>query len=111
MTRPDFRLNAERVGVATLALLAAVLLFKNLGNQYLWQDEAQTALIARTVLTHGIPLGTDGRNYFSQEEGIEYGDNYIWKWHTWLSFYLVSASYLVFGVNTFAVDVGWSWLL
>lgn len=94
--------GAERLGVALLACLASVLLLANLGNRYLWQDEAQTALIAETVLSHGIPRGSDGQNSFSQEQGSEYAENYLWKWHTWLSFYLVAASFLVCGVNSFA---------
>jgi 4-amino-4-deoxy-L-arabinose transferase-like glycosyltransferase len=92
----------ERVGAASIGVLAAVLLLTNLGNPYLWQDEAQTALIAETILTHGVPMGTDGTNFFSQELGVEYGDDYVWKWHTWLSFYLVSGSFAVFGPGTFA---------
>jgi len=67
---------------------SAILLLANLGNQYLWQDEAQTALISKTILTEGVSAGYDGKNYFSQEEGAEYGKNYIWRWHTWLPFYV-----------------------
>jgi len=77
--------------------MAAALLLPGLGNRYLWQDEAQTALLARATLENGIPLGSDGRNSFSQELGAEYGDDGIWKWHPWLSFYLVAASFALFG--------------
>lgn len=94
--------NLERAVVALILLLAAALFLTNLGNHFLWQDEAQTALLARTILSHGIPLGFDGTNYFSQELGIEYGDDHVWKWHTWLSFYLVAASLWLFGNNAFA---------
>ena len=80
--------------------VAAVLLLANLGNQYLWQDEAQTALIARTVLAHGVPLGYDGRNSFSQELGKDYGRNYLWKWHSWLPFYVLAGFFAVFGEGT-----------
>ncbi len=94
--------SLERAGVALLLLLAAALFLTNLGNHSLWQDEAQTALLARTILSHGIPLGFDGTNHFSQELGIEYGDDRVWKWHTWLSFYLVASSLWLFGNNAFA---------
>ena len=73
----------------------------NLGNIYLWQDEAQTALISQTILQDGVPRGYDGRNFFSQELGAEYGENYIFKWHTWLPFYIVAAFFKIFGKNTF----------
>jgi 4-amino-4-deoxy-L-arabinose transferase-like glycosyltransferase len=89
--------------VILIAILigSAILLLANLGNQYLWQDEAQTALISKTILTDGVPRGYDGKNYFSQEEGDEYGENYIWRWHTWLPFYVLAGFYEVFGVSTF----------
>jgi 4-amino-4-deoxy-L-arabinose transferase-like glycosyltransferase len=94
--------RVERAFLLLLAALAALLLLANLGNHSLWQDEAQTALIAQTVLDHGIPMGTDGRNQFGQEQGVEYGKDGIWKWHTWLSFYLVAASFAGLGAGTFA---------
>ena len=82
--------------------MSSFLLLSNLGNQYLWQDEAQTALIGKTILTDGVPRGYDGKNYFSQELGAEYGKEYIWKWHTWLPFYIVALSFKLLGTNTFA---------
>lgn len=87
--------------LALVAGAAACLLLPRLGNQSLWQDEAQTALIARTILSHGIPLGSDGRNVFSQEDGAEYGPGYVWKWHPWLPFYLLAAFFGAFGASTF----------
>jgi 4-amino-4-deoxy-L-arabinose transferase-like glycosyltransferase len=92
--------NTDRAAVACIGGLAAVLLLTQLGNQFLWQDEAQTALIARTILSDGVPKGTDGRNFFSQELGVEYGEDAVWRWHTWLSFYLVSGSFALFGPGT-----------
>lgn len=88
--------------VLLLTIAGATLLFTNLGNHYLWQDEAQTALLGRSVLEHGLPYGFDGVNSFSQEFGAEFGEDYIWKWHTWLPFYLVAASFKLFGESTLA---------
>lgn len=90
------------ISLALLAGLASVLLLTQLDEPYLWQDEAQTAVIARTVLTDGIPRGTDGRNFFSQEQGAEYAEGYVWRWHTWLSFYVAAGSFAVLGPTTFA---------
>ena len=94
--------RADAAVLGVLAVLASVLLLANLGNQYLWQDEAQTALLARTILAHGVPLGFDGTNHFSQELGAEYGPDGLWRWHTWLSFYAVAASFALFGQTTLA---------
>ena len=97
--------NSRRCEIIYLLaiLCAAGFLFTyNLGNHYLWQDEAQTALISKTILTEGVPRGYDGRNFFSQEIGAEYGKNFIWKWHTWLPFYFVAGFFRVFGINEFS---------
>lgn len=96
------RVSATAVGIAACAALAALLVLPHLGSPYLWQDEAQTALVADTIRSSGVPRGTDGRNFFSQELGKEYGEDYVWKWHTWLSFYAVAASFAVLGRSTAA---------
>ena len=48
-----------------------------------------------------MPRGYDGKNFFSQEGGAEYGNNYLWRWHTWLPFYVLAGFYKIFGVTTF----------
>jgi 4-amino-4-deoxy-L-arabinose transferase-like glycosyltransferase len=85
-----------------LCALAAALTLPSLGDQALWQDEAQTALVARTILDGGLPRGTDGTNFFSQELGKEYAADHLWRWHTWLSFYLTAASFALLGETTLA---------
>jgi len=86
--------------IGGLLLLAAVLFLGNLGSGALWQDEAQTALIAKTILTRGVPVGTDGVNFFSQELGAEYGPGHLWRWHTWLPFYVLAPFFALLGATT-----------
>jgi 4-amino-4-deoxy-L-arabinose transferase-like glycosyltransferase len=86
--------------VGIILVMASVLILSNLGNIYLWGDEAQTAVIAKTVLSHGIPLGYDGKNYFSQQFGADYDKNYVWVWLPWFQFYLLAGFFAVFGVST-----------
>ena len=93
--------NFERFFLLLILFVSLFLFLANLGNQYLWQDEAQTALVSKTILTDGVPRGYDGENFFSQELGKEYGKNYIWKWHTWLPFYILAFFYKLFGISTF----------
>ena len=50
-----------------LLILSAVLIFTHLGSASLWEDEAETALVAQTIPVYGIPKITDGMNYFYQE--------------------------------------------
>ena len=96
------REGSDWVAGIAFAVLAAALLLPNLGESYLWQDEAQTAVVARTILTDGVPRGSDGTNFFSQEQGREYGADHLWIWHTWGSFYLTAASLFALGENTAA---------
>jgi 4-amino-4-deoxy-L-arabinose transferase-like glycosyltransferase len=95
----------EWLWFAALMAFAAWLFLANLGDQRLWDDEAQTALIAKTVMTDGVPRGYDGRNYFSQELGREYGRNYVYRWHTWLSFYVVAGVFSVCGVSQWTARI------
>lgn len=90
----------EYMLLAVVGAIALFMIFTNLGNQYLWQDEAETALVSKTILTSGIPKGYDGRNYFSQQMGADYNENYVWKWHPWLQFYLLAPFFKVFGEST-----------
>lgn len=83
-----------------LTALAGLLLLTRLDAPLLWQDEAQTALLARSILDFGIPVGFDGVNSYSQELGVEYGEDRIWRWHPWLPFYLVAATFAVFESGT-----------
>src|ERR1035437_6374996 len=89
--------SKEYIFVFILLVFSVFFLFYALGTRYLWQDEAQTPLIAKTILQTGFPYGTDGVNFFSQEGGIEYGHNYLWKWHPWLPFYVEALSIKVLG--------------
>jgi 4-amino-4-deoxy-L-arabinose transferase-like glycosyltransferase len=90
----------EREVLLALMSAAGLLLLWGLGQQYLWQDEAQTALIAKTILSHGVPLGHDGINSFSQEGGAELDRDLLYRWHPWLPFYLVAACFRLLGVST-----------
>ncbi|MCE5341466.1 MAG: glycosyltransferase family 39 protein [Planctomycetaceae bacterium] len=94
-------INRFSANIILLAIMCgAFFLIANLGNQYLWQDEAETALVSKTILTEGVPRGYDGKNFFSQELGSDYGKNYIWHRLMWLPYYTVAGCYAVFGVST-----------
>lgn len=94
----DVRLDRVCLGLVLTA--ASVLLLSNLGNVYLWGDEAATALVSKTILSHGIPMGSDGTNYFSQLAGAECTKNMVWVWHPWFPFYLLAGFYALLGVST-----------
>lgn len=85
-----------------MLLSASFLLFMNLGNIYLWQDEAETALLAKNILTYGYPRAWDGKNIITQNAEKDFNEHYVWTWSPWLQLYITAGSFLIFGVNTFS---------
>lgn len=73
----------------------------NLGSGALWQDEAQTALIARTVLAHGVPMGHEGVHSYSQDLGLDAGPGGLWRAQPWLPYYVL-APFLAVKGSTFS---------
>ena len=57
----------ELIAIAIIGCIATVLLFWNLTQTYLWQDEANTAVLAVRVLKYGKPLGYDGKNIITND--------------------------------------------
>ncbi|MGQ9492153.1 MAG: ArnT family glycosyltransferase [Anaerolineae bacterium] len=92
----------KRFGLVLL-IAGAILLFANLGNIYLWQDEAETALLSRRLGMYGFPLAFDGRNLIRQApQDIQYTEDYVWVYHPWLPFYFTALSFALLGPTTFA---------
>jgi len=83
-----------------LLLLAAGLLLTQLGNGRLWQDEAETAVLAKNILTYGYPTAFDGVNLLNP--GLRFQDGFVWTYHPWLPMYLAAGSFLLLGVDTVA---------
>ena len=95
-----------------MLLVAAGLIFFRLDQRLLWNDEAETALLGRNILRYGIPKAFDGRNLISQEVGLEFGANYVWRWTPWLEKYLAAAAFAVAGESTLTARlpfalIGW----
>ncbi|MCP4443027.1 MAG: hypothetical protein GY810_29325 [Aureispira sp.] len=101
MTKSASILQSNWLAVAIILIIGGYLLIYDLGDGYLWQDEAETACVSRTVLQSGIPKGFDGVNYFSQQDGKEYGENYTWKLHPWFQFYWTATFFATLGESTF----------
>jgi len=88
-----------------LTALGAVLLLWNLGRPALWQDEAETALRAESILESGLPrMSLDGALVTAQPSLAAHEGNAsgVWTWNTWLPAYLVAASFAVLGRTPFA---------
>src|SRR5437867_1953071 len=85
-----------------IGLVAAVLLFGSLAERSLWQDEAETALLAKNILSFGKPVAFDGRNVVSQEAGKEFGPDRLWRWSPWLQYGIAALSIGLLGPTTLA---------
>ena len=77
------------------------MLFSSLDNNYLWQDEAATALLGENIIQYGLPKVYDGKNIISQEAGIDYDDNFLHRWTSWGDNYIAALSMWMFGISTF----------
>jgi 4-amino-4-deoxy-L-arabinose transferase-like glycosyltransferase len=87
---------------AVLLAFAALLIFPSLDNRYLWDDEAETALLAKNVLRFGAPVAWDGRDLVSQECGADYDADYLWRQTPWLPIYATALSFKLLGPSTLA---------
>jgi hypothetical protein len=67
-----------------------------------WQDEAETACLAKNVLTYGVPRAYDGVNIISQEHGHEFNQHFLWRWSPWLQIYVAAAAFKIGGLTTYA---------
>ena len=88
--------------VIVLLLLVPILLFPSLGNAYLWQDEGETAVLARCVLLHGYPLAMYGSHVVSDQADQRDLKDGVWIWTPWLPIYVAASSFAVFGESTLA---------
>ena len=93
LKKPDYFL-------VVCVIIFAALGFLNLGNQYLWQDETENAVISENILKFGYPTAYDGNLLVISD--IVYGDNYIWLSKPWLQNYIIAASFYLFGKSNFS---------
>lgn len=88
--------------VVLVSLLTLPLFFNSLGNTYLWQDEAQTALLGRSVLAHGRPMVGDGAESLSAVRGKDKGIGGTYFQIAWLQAYVAAASLRIFGESSWS---------
>src|SRR5688572_629960 len=89
--------------IVVLITIASLPLFvAGLGNTYLWQDEAQTALLGRSVARYGIPMVGSGAQSLSAHMGADAGINGIYLHISWLQAYVTAASFRMFGESSWS---------
>ena len=82
--------------------VAGFLFFFHLDHRPFWQDEAETACLAKNILKTGLPQAFDGINLISQEDGREVNGDYLWRWSPWAQLYLTAAAFYLGGISTYA---------
>lgn len=87
--------------LALVAVVSAGFLFANLGTDYLWEDEGDTAALAVNILKFGVPKAWDGRAFLDSDHGARLNRDLVMVTHPWVQYYLAAASFLVFGQTTF----------
>jgi len=92
----------EHGPIAAVLALAAVLLFTNLGRDYLWADEGDTAVLARNILKFGVPTTWDGVSFTDSDYGTRSTDNFLMVSHPWLQYYITAASFALIGETALA---------
>jgi hypothetical protein len=75
MRQPEHRHRPQILVQAVIVSVAATLLFWNLTEKYLWQDEAATAVLAVRMLRFGRPLAYDGVNLITIDMKDEEGED------------------------------------
>lgn len=88
--------------IVLLTVFAIFPLFMNLGGNYLWSDEGDTAVLGKTILREGIPMAWDGKTFTDSDFGARVNKDLVMVSHPWLQYYVAAGSFLVFGETTFA---------
>src|SRR5947199_8361544 len=80
-----------------VAVLAAGLIFANLGSDYLWEDEGDTAALASNILKFGVPKAWDGAAFLDSDHCARLNRNLVMVTHPWVMSYLTAPSCLTHG--------------
>ena len=88
--------------VVLVTFFSAFLIFTNLGHDYLWSDEADTAVFASNILKYGVPKGWDGLTYTDSDMGSRLNQDLVMVSHPWVQYYVTAASFWLFGETPFA---------
>ncbi|CAG1066520.1 hypothetical protein BAC1_02138 [uncultured bacterium] len=98
------RINFVNIALILIVVFSIFLQFKNLGDRTLWEDEAQTAVLARQVVAHGLPMFTEGETNIPTDRSdlSDFNDKKIFIWNTWFPHYITAASFISFGESTWS---------
>ena len=87
---------------AAVAVVALAFLLANLGTDYLWADEGDTAVFASSILKFGVPKAWDGVTFTDSDLGARENQKLVMVATPWVQYYVAAGSFLLFGESTFA---------
>ena len=90
----------NRTIISILLVVSALLVFPGLDDTCLWQDEAVTALLAKNILSFGVPKASDGKNLVTSFWDRRDARNGLYIWESWFPMYLTAGSIAVAGANS-----------
>jgi hypothetical protein len=100
MNYPEF-FRKNKFLIVTL-ILVAILLFSNLGDRFISDDESFTALVGKTIVEDGYPNAYYNGVLINPKNTsyIEVGSKSVYTWSTWMQEY-IAASVLLVGDDEF----------
>jgi len=96
--------------LAAVLAIAATLLFVRLDRDYLWADEGDTAVLAKSILRFGVPTAWDGVSFIDSDFGARLNDDFVMVSHPWLQYYVTAASFALLGQTTLAARLPFAFL-
>jgi hypothetical protein len=78
------------------------LALSNLGKDYLWADEGDTAVLAANIIKEGVPKAWDGVTFVDSDRGARLNHDLVMVTSPWLQYYVTAASFFIFGKHTFS---------
>lgn len=87
-----------RIAIALMVISAAY--FYHLDRPRLWDDEADTGILARNTLHQGVPIAYDGRNVAVYDNGEQLNRALLSKKTPWVQYYVGALSLKLFGNDT-----------
>jgi 4-amino-4-deoxy-L-arabinose transferase-like glycosyltransferase len=85
-----------------VALLGLALMLSNLGKDYLWADEGDTAILASNIIKEGVPKAWDGVTFVDSDRGARLNHDLIMVTSPWLQYYATAASFFILGKHAFS---------
>lgn len=95
-------MKKHRLILGVIIVFAAITWSWNIGYLPLWEDEAHTALLAKSILERGLPTAWDGKHLVSGVQAEDFNEDFIVTWDQPLQFYITALSIKIFGMSNWS---------